>query len=507
MPFSRIIAVSHPNNRFLWTSESIDGKVQGSPIVTQTHPGEYIFFTHNQMNATTGEEYGAFSMISAADGSLLFTEIAGESQWDPELNELSRVETLRLPYSPIGVSHSPTYGRYPGGLTNTNDLFLWSTSADSGSSNNGYTRAFQLPRLFEAAFAPGLATSFLKENRWNAIAPPALSVDGMDAVFGITGNGVRGWTSVEDFDQLAFLTQNLGANPEDFQKRKCRCHLCGVYGKFQERNLTFIVVVFAVSHPFSFQYNKPTAVPFRPTLALNEPRLFVVPTTPSLFCLSGETGEILWTASEDSPLSAKVIAAPDDALVFATRVDGVVSAYNQQTGNKLWSVACADLVNNGNEALTNCVDVIEAESSLSPNGLVFFYGDKYGNVKALQLGTSNLPTIAPTGFPTGSATLAPTVTPVAPTSFPTVLPTLLPPTSEAPTSGPSPQPSMLQTTVVDDVVNSIAQGDEEGSTENGTEGSIGEEETKEEQEEQSGGSRRESWVFLLLVLGMTVIFL
>jgi hypothetical protein len=47
-----------------------------------------------------------------------------------------------------------------------------------------------------------------------------------------------------------------------------------------------------------------------------------------------------------------------------------------------------------------CVDLIEAEASIAPNGLVYFYGDKFGNVKALQLGDSTIPTASPSEFPT-----------------------------------------------------------------------------------------------------------
>jgi hypothetical protein len=96
-------------------------------------------------------------------------------------------------------------------------------------------------------------------------------------------------------------------------------------------------------------------------------------------------------------------------------------ALSQEDGTVKWSIDCMGIVD-GPE--TACADVIEAESSVSPNGLVFYYGDATGNVKALQLGNSRETTAVPTEFPTGKPTEPPT---------------------EPPTLGPSPGPSVSMT--------------------------------------------------------------
>jgi hypothetical protein len=151
--FSRIIAVSHPGNKLLWVSDSIPGEIQGKPLITKNgpSPGEYIIFTHNQ-NVTIGDPVGSFSMVMGVSGSLIFTEVAGDSPYDPAQTNLVRVETLRLPYSPLGVASDPQKGKFPGGDGNTRDLFIWSTSTNDGLGPNGYTRAFQMPRLFTPDF-------------------------------------------------------------------------------------------------------------------------------------------------------------------------------------------------------------------------------------------------------------------------------------------------------------------------------------------------------------------
>jgi hypothetical protein len=150
---SRIVSLSHPDNKVLWVSDVIPGEVQGRPQVTERKPGEYIVFTHNQLNMTTGELYGSVSMILADSGMLAWTENAGDSSIDPNLDDLQLIDDLRLPYGPIGVAHFPEEGRYPGGEGNNNDIFVWATSDNDGLGPSGYTRAFQIPRLFEPAFA------------------------------------------------------------------------------------------------------------------------------------------------------------------------------------------------------------------------------------------------------------------------------------------------------------------------------------------------------------------
>lgn len=105
-------------------------------------------------------------------------------------------------------------------------------------------------------------------------------------------------------------------------------------------------------------------------------------------------------------------------VAFVRQEDGKVMALSQVDGTIKWSIDCMGIVD-GPE--TACADVIEAESSISPNGLVFYYGDATGNVKALQLGNSRESTPVPTDFPTGKPTEPPTEPPtLAPSPGPSV---------------------------------------------------------------------------------------
>lgn len=148
----RVVAVSHPGNELLWISESVPGEIQGTPVTSFF--GKYIFFTHNQnVGSITESVFGSFSILQAdQEGSLMFTEDAGNSPSDPDPST-TRIGDLKQPYGPVGVSHSPVAGRYLGGENNLNDIIVWSTSTDDGRGGNGYTRAFQIPRLFQPEFA------------------------------------------------------------------------------------------------------------------------------------------------------------------------------------------------------------------------------------------------------------------------------------------------------------------------------------------------------------------
>jgi hypothetical protein len=114
----------------------------------------------------------------------------------------------------------------------------------------------------------------------------------------------------------------------------------------------------------------------------------------------------------------------------------MVTAVDQETGDEAWSITCEDIVD---EAGTACLDLIEAESSLAPSELVFYYSDAFGNVKALGLGEGSFNTTAPTPFPT--TTPYPTSTPtIRVTTSPTVSlsesPSQVP--TETPTISPGP---------------------------------------------------------------------
>jgi PQQ-like domain len=174
----------------------------------------------------------------------------------------------------------------------------------------------------------------------------------------------------------------------------------------------------------------------------------VATTTSNLSLLRTETGEIIWTISFAFPVSDTPVISHDDNFVYVTTEDGVISALSIETGDEVWSIMCEDIQGvttnvsvSVSRAVVTCVDLIDAKSSLSPNGLVFFYGDKYGNVKALQLGVPTIPTAAPSEIPAFPPTGSPSVSPSAsPTGGPSLSPS---PTALRPTHAPIDWPELF----------------------------------------------------------------
>ena len=119
--------------------------------------------------------------------------------------------------------------------------------------------------------------------------------------------------------------------------------------------------------------------------------------------------------------------------------NGKVVAHEQVDGSTFWEFDYCDSA----PMDVSCTSDVKGEFSLSSNGLVMYYGDLLGNVKALRLGASMSPTAAPTNFPTRAQTAAPTIRGTAaptsritnaPTSKPTETPTAKVVSTLAPTS-------------------------------------------------------------------------
>lgn len=144
------------------------------------------------------------------NGTLMWTESAADSN----------VTEDDLPYTAFGVSHSPDNGKYDGGQFNNNDIVVWSTSGDNGVANAGYTRAFQLPPIFDPQLVQVLATVRLRTVRWSAVARPAISSNGEGLIFGVRDAQVRGWVRQNLFTDLANWNQQLRRNDQARGTRK-----------------------------------------------------------------------------------------------------------------------------------------------------------------------------------------------------------------------------------------------------------------------------------------------
>jgi hypothetical protein len=80
------------------------------------------------------------------------------------------------------------------------------------------------------------------------------------------------------------------------------------------------------------------------------------------------------------------------------------------------------------------------EFTTSDNGLILYYGDVNGNILAVQLGTSSVPTTPPSDFPT---TDVPSMIPSSvPSELPSARPSVSPPSESGQTTkAPTPPPT------------------------------------------------------------------
>jgi hypothetical protein len=219
---SRVVAISLPEHKTLWSSESLPGDSMGSPVVlyesTQRIP--YVAFTHNtQLLATTTladdnsttTVSGAFTLLNASNGQILWTESASSREEFPQ------------GYGPLGVAVNPIAGNYVGGEDNDNDVVVWGAFDPTGTRQNlGSTYVFQLPPNFQGTQTDiqGLSTSILKSVRWTTMTRPVFGDQGRSMYLGVTGDQLRGWTGKNHFDEAADWQADLSVESTDLSSSR-----------------------------------------------------------------------------------------------------------------------------------------------------------------------------------------------------------------------------------------------------------------------------------------------
>ena len=212
---SRVVAISIPEHKTLWSSKALPGDTIGSPVIlyesTQRTP--YVAFTHNTQvtladNSTATS--GSFTLLNPVNGQIIWTE-----------SESSR-EDFPKGYGPLGVAINPIAGNYVGGENNDNDLVVWGTFDKSRKQGDqGNTYVFQLPPNFQETQTniQGLSTSILKSVRWTTMTRPVFGDDGRSMYLGVIGDQLRGWTGKNHFDEAADWEADLSMESTDQSSR------------------------------------------------------------------------------------------------------------------------------------------------------------------------------------------------------------------------------------------------------------------------------------------------
>lgn len=389
---SRVIAINHPTGDVRWVSGPIQGAISGTPQVGSD--GQYIYLTRNlDPEDDTQREDGHFSLLTTTNGQVIFTEPSSTYQGGNETG----------PYAPLALVHNPTSGNFGEGEgnNNRNDVAVWAQSNGGGKVLNGMSFAFQRPSNSDivsgtTAFKPYL----LKINGWSTAAKPTLSYDGQNLYFTASKASLRGWNT--RFGRRAsWKAEQLDKN------RNGRLPL-----------------------------NSPA------TLSIDERSLFVASGANSFYSIDAYSGETQWREESDSPFVTEARVSPDGTRVYSIeQANGKVVSRDAETGDEVWAVSCAtyDAFN------PFCQYNVDAEFSLSSDGYDLYYGDVFGNVRALVVGFDAPPTMPPTMFPTVTQTDSPTTAPVSPSptvastsAEPTLKPTI---TTDEPTGRPTDPPT------------------------------------------------------------------
>jgi hypothetical protein len=215
---SRVIAVSIPNHEIIWSSSGLPGISTGSPVVYVNQYDDdstnYVLITHNSQlikpdNSTLIT--GHVTLLQTVKGHVVWTD----SEW-------SREEVPKG-YGPPAVAANPLSGKYTGGLDNSNDLVVWTSSDEEGRGPVGYMFALQLSKNFQEKTeeVSDLRTLVLKKVRWNAVARPVLNANGTNLFVGVSGSELRGWVGENPFDETANWELNLVDMEADPQAGMC----------------------------------------------------------------------------------------------------------------------------------------------------------------------------------------------------------------------------------------------------------------------------------------------
>lgn len=89
---------------------------------------------------------------------------------------------------------------------------------------------------------------------------------------------------------------------------------------------------------------------------------------------------MVWEARAFSSIISEPKISPDNSRLLSISEIGEVECRGVQDGTPYWVFACNFVT------AYNCVPSVRAEFTLSPDGMILYYGDVGGNIRALRIG-------------------------------------------------------------------------------------------------------------------------
>lgn len=141
-------------------------------------------------------------------------------------------------------------------------------------------------------------------------------------------------------------------------------------------------------------------------------------------------------------MTALKYSSEHNVVYSIEHLSGAVTQHDAETGTTNWRMECASMTIN-----PICQDSVEADFSISDDGLTVYFGDVYGRINAVRFPPPQ--TEMPSSAPSESPSAAPSESPsAAPSTVPSVEP------SEVPSSTPSSSPSLEPSELVSDMPSS-----------------------------------------------------
>ena len=401
LPKTRVVCVSIPEHRILWTSAGLPGTPNGSPLVyhslsstsndndddsnnndvsslssARQNGGDdrdiinddiYVVLIHNSVLVrpdNTSRTTGHITVLEPINGHVQWTQ----SEW-------SRDE-IPKGYGSPAISKRPIFGGESSGgyRDNPNDVVVWTSSDQDGRGRVGNLFAFQMISSSLAAEIQSTnnantndttttTTTYdpfdvrvLRRVRWNSIARPVMNRNGTNLYAAVTGNAVRGWNGLAKFNETA-----------DWSKK--------------------LMPTAAGTNASS--YLEDVALTTAPVLSTNEETLFAVTARNETICLNSLTGKRMWSATtrDSSPILAEPVSSPDDERLYVIMSrDGRVVGIDQRKGKILWGFSC------GAELLSSVCEKtsVLADFDISSDGQYLYYGDVDGRIISLAVGKKRI---------------------------------------------------------------------------------------------------------------------
>lgn len=288
---------------------AVEGDCVGTPVTTKD--GKYILITYNVGGATG--YFSVFDTTSPTEPVYTYTMSNGTE-----------------PFGAIGYYWGPGEGYFPGGETNTNDVFIW--ALDNNLQNEtvgvGQVFAFQLPE-FNVTLVGG-------ERLWQSPLPPIITNGGISMYWAVSKSEQRCWNGEAGRARFDF-TQ--GGETVTFDRGLPRSAAALAPPTLSSAAIEPFVVGPTASNqlfrlPFDYSGTPVTTATngvVSSRVLISKDDLYVYYATPNpdntLYQLDAATFDVIWNITFPNGISGDIAQSLNGDTIFVADIVGSVYAY------------------------------------------------------------------------------------------------------------------------------------------------------------------------------------